>query len=187
LPPLNFNIGGISATDTGADLGPWANLYQSLIGGAEGVPMGNAQQARDAALANFRAQALPENQRAVNTAFTRLFSEGRLGSTGGANILGRLAEAQNQQDLGFQLAAGQEGRAEMGANLGALQGYLGGAGDILNFGGAAFTNALNRAGAASNAYSGVASNINQAVFGGQYDASPMASVLAALFPPRGSR
>jgi hypothetical protein len=75
----------------------------------------------------------------------------------------------------------------MGANLGALQTYLGGAGDILNFGGAAFTNALNRAGSAANAYSGVASNINQAVFGGQYDASPMASVLASLFPPRGGR
>lgn len=66
---------------------------------------------RDSTLANLRASAAPQQQRQVESQFQRLFNTGNLGSTAGANILGRLSEAQNQQDLGFQLAAGGEARA----------------------------------------------------------------------------
>jgi len=82
-------------------------LFQSRL--AEGFQTG--EQARDAALENFRAQALPSQQRAVNSTLTNLFGTGRLGTTGGSNVVGRLAEAQNQQDLQFQQAAQAEGRA----------------------------------------------------------------------------
>jgi len=84
-----------------------------------GIANSSPQAATDAALANFRAQAMPENQRAANSALSRLFSTGRLGTTGGANQYGRLVEAQDRQDLQFQQAALNEGRAvqSQAANL----------------------------------------------------------------------
>lgn len=88
-------------------------LMAQLFGGAAGLAgdVGSSfNDVRDSTLANLRAQAQPENQRAVNSTLTNLFAQGRLGSSGGANIVGRLSEAQDQQDLGFQLAAGQEAR-----------------------------------------------------------------------------
>lgn len=88
-------------------------LMAQLFGGASGLAgdVGRSyNDVRDSTLGSLRASALPENQRAVDSTLSRLFAQGRLGSTGGANIIGRLAESQNQQDLGFQLAAGQEAR-----------------------------------------------------------------------------
>lgn len=105
---------------------------QNTAFGAAGRQLADAditgEQAREAALANFRDQARPGNERAVDRALTGLFSSGRLGTTGGANILGRLAEAQNQQDLGFQQASLQEGRAaqQQAAGLASQFGQLGG-------------------------------------------------------------
>jgi hypothetical protein len=81
------------------------------------------QQATDTALAALRARALPENERAVAGTLDRLFAGGQLGTTGGANILGRLAESQNQQDLGFQLAALEEGRRARESSLGLARGF----------------------------------------------------------------
>lgn len=52
----------------------------------------------------LRQQAQPQNQRAVNSTVQGLFNTGRLGSSGGADILGQLSNSQNQQDLGFQQA-----------------------------------------------------------------------------------
>lgn len=60
--------------------------------------------------ANLREQALPGQQRAVNSAMDRLFASGRLGTTGGAQAMEALANAQNQQDLQFQLAGLEAGR-----------------------------------------------------------------------------
>lgn len=95
-----------------------------LAGGAFG-DVGSAAGAADRQLQAFRAAAQPANQRAVNSTLQNLFNTGRLGTTGGANIIGSLAEAQNRQDLDFQLAAGQEGRAaqQIAFNLGS--GFLG--------------------------------------------------------------
>ena len=87
------------------------------------------QQATQNALSNFRAQALPEQQRAVAGTLSNLFSSGRLGTTGGANVIGRLAESQNLQDLQFQQAATAEGRAAQQNALGLASGFanIGGA------------------------------------------------------------
>lgn len=57
----------------------------------------------------LRQQAMPEEQRAVNSTMSNLFGTGRLGTTGGANVMGRLAEAQNQADLARQIAGQQFG------------------------------------------------------------------------------
>jgi len=91
-----------------------AGMMRQLFSGASGLAgqLGQSfDSTRDSALNTMRTQAMPEQQRAVDSTLSRLFAQGRLGSSGGANIMGRLSEAQNQQDLGFQLAAGNEARA----------------------------------------------------------------------------
>jgi len=97
------------------------NNAQQLLGGLDQT----GTEARDAALQNFRAQAQPQNERAVNSQLNSLFGSGRLGTTGGANVIGRLAESQNQQDLGFQQAAFGEGRAAQNQQLGLAQNQIG--------------------------------------------------------------
>jgi hypothetical protein len=59
----------------------------------------------------LRAAALPDNQRLVNSTMDRLFASGRLGTTGGANVAGALQESLDQQDLAFQQAGLDFGRA----------------------------------------------------------------------------
>lgn len=116
-----LNSGGLTPGMTGAYdnyLGqvPGAQSYNPDFAGQAGM-FGNASKGfmdqlgsfDPKALAsqytqNLRAGAQPENQRAVNSTVQGLFNGGRLGSTGGADILGRLGETQNQQDLGFQKA-----------------------------------------------------------------------------------
>ena len=51
-------------------------------------------------LSSLRAAARPGEDRAVNAKFQSLFNKGALGSTGGANQIGALAQAQEQADLG---------------------------------------------------------------------------------------
>ncbi len=94
--------------------GPFqGDLQSQLFSGAQGslADIGRAGQVEADTLANLRAQAQPQQERAVSSQLNNLFASGRLGTTGGANVIGRLAEAQNQQDLGFQQAARAEGRA----------------------------------------------------------------------------
>lgn len=79
-----------------------ANFAAQQGAGLLGQNFGDVQASE---LARMRAQAQPGNERAVDSALTGLFTSGRLGMTGGANMAGRLAEAQNQQDLGFQGAS----------------------------------------------------------------------------------
>ena len=142
LSSLDFS-GGIPDDVMGAfgalqsKMDPQAALMAKLFQGAGGLAdqLGTSYEgARDSTLANLRSAALPENQRAVDSTLSKLFSEGRLGSTGGANIIGRLAEAQNQQDLGFQLAAGQEGRAANQDVLGRFQTMFGAGSSLENEG-----------------------------------------------------
>lgn len=108
---LNPSLGSATGLLTGANIAGGASLAEFLNRSSQGS---SGDQARASTLANLRAQARPGQDRAVSSALTSLFNTGRLGSTGGANVIGRLAEAQNQQDLGFQLAAGAEGRAVTG-------------------------------------------------------------------------
>ena len=85
----------------------------------------NFDQLRQDQLGTLRQSALPEQQRAVNSTLQNLFNTGRLGTTGGANVIGRLAESQNQQDLGFQTASNQLAQNQFGLNQQAGQGLLG--------------------------------------------------------------
>lgn len=93
-------------------------------------------------LATMRAAAAPEMNRQFNKLQDRLFAQGRLGSTGGAENMRGLFEAQGQQDLGFQqeafnraatrsgllsnLGLGQTGQAAglQGQNLGQQQNLI---------------------------------------------------------------
>lgn len=98
------------------------HLFQSSLGTAMADPfdLGAGVTAR------LRAGAVPENQRLVNSTMDRLFSSGRLGTTGGANVAGRLQEALNQQDLGFEQAGLEFGRGLQSDATGRLMSAFGG-------------------------------------------------------------
>lgn len=112
--------GQLGGAQQGAQFGTNTALLQGA--GLLGQDFG---QLRADQLNTFRQQAQPENQRAVNSTLQNLFGTGRLGTTGGANVIGRLAEAQNQQDLGFQNAATQTAQNQFQLNQNAGQGLLG--------------------------------------------------------------
>lgn len=112
--------------------------------------IGGADAARLRTLSNLRSQALPGQERAVDRTLTNLFSRGRLGTTGGANVIGRLAEAQNQQDLGFQLAANQEGRNTQNNALGLAQGQANIGQSLLGQQDSLLNSAFNRFGQTTN-------------------------------------
>ncbi len=114
------------------------------------------QEATDAALANFRAQALQGNQRAVDSTMSNLFSSGRLGSTGGANQMQALADSQNAQDLQFQQAALQEGRDVQNNAAGLMGQFSGQGGNIASTGDSLLNNAFARFG--NNLQSAAGSN-----------------------------
>jgi hypothetical protein len=82
-------------------------------------------QTRQQELDLLRAQARPAEERAVNSKFQNLFSRGQLGTTGGAQILGQLAQAQEGADINRQLAATQTAQGLRSQNLAAGQGLLG--------------------------------------------------------------
>lgn len=91
----------------------------------------NPQDAASSYTNNLRAQALPQQQQAAQSLAQNLFNTGRLGSTGGANLYGQLTQAQNQQDLGFQLAGQQYGGQEQ-SRIAGLGQSLGQAGTGIN-------------------------------------------------------
>lgn len=91
----------LQAFDLAGLRGNVAGAANSALGIANQDPSQIAGQQLDI----LRQQAQPGEQRAVNSTLDRLFSQGRLGTTGGANIVGRLAESQNQADLGRQITA----------------------------------------------------------------------------------
>jgi hypothetical protein len=87
-------------------------------------------------LNTMRQAAEPEMNRQFNKLQDRLFAQGRLGSTGGAENMRGLFEAQNQADLGFQQNAfnraanqrdfmGQMGQSQIGLGSGLLGQNLG--------------------------------------------------------------
>jgi len=75
--------------------------------------------------AGLDAQALPQEQQAARSAVQGLFSSGRLGTTGGANMMGQLNQAQNQADLGRGLAAQSFAQQQQAQMLGLGQGFMG--------------------------------------------------------------
>lgn len=135
LPPEIMEAMGIMRG--GVNQPQQSGLASNLFTGAAGLVPEMSQgfgATRDAALSQMRSSAMPENQRAVDSTMSRLFAQGRLGSTGGANIMGRLAESQNQQDLGFQMAAGGEARASSTDVMARFREMLSGATGIDNEG-----------------------------------------------------
>lgn len=82
-------------------------------------------QLRGEELGLLRAQARPAEERAVNAKFQNLFSRGQLGTTGGANQIGALAQAQENADINRQLAATQTAQGVLSQNQATGQGLLG--------------------------------------------------------------
>lgn len=112
--------------DNGA-LAPLQQLFQSVSNQA----LGTAQQSTEAAvLQRLRDAAMPQENIQANSVANRLFNTGRLGTTGGANILGQLSQAQQQADLQRQLAAGQESRTAQTSALQQALSALGGSQNI---------------------------------------------------------
>ena len=108
----SFNNGTLSM-DSGV-LAPLQQLFQSVSQQA----LGTSQQSTEAAvLQRLRAAAMPQENIQANSVANRLFNTGRLGTTGGANIMGQLSQAQQQADLQRQLAAGQESRTAQSSAL----------------------------------------------------------------------
>jgi hypothetical protein len=91
------------------------NAGQNLLNGQGQDYTGNLQnnlnpgQAATDYTNLLRQQALPGEQQATASALTGLFNKGRLGTTGGANQMGALQQAQQQADLGRQVAGQQFG------------------------------------------------------------------------------
>ena len=73
---------------------------------------GNLNNTINDRLSLLREQARPAQNRATMSALNRLQATGNVGSTAGAEQLRGLSEAQAQEDLGFQLAAGDFGLRE---------------------------------------------------------------------------
>ena len=73
---------------------------------------GDQSALRQQQLDIMRQAAAPQQNRQIQDLENRLFSRGMLGSTGGAEQFRTVLEEQNQQDLGFQLAASGEALAQ---------------------------------------------------------------------------
>lgn len=121
----SFNNGALTL-DSGS-MAPLQQLFQSVSQQA----LGTAQQSTEAAvLERLRAAAMPQENIQANSVANRLFNTGRLGTTGGANVMGQLSQAQQQADLQRQLAAGQESRTAQTSALQQALRALGGSQDI---------------------------------------------------------
>jgi len=121
----SFNNGALTL-DSGS-MAPLQQLFQSVSQQA----LGTAQQSTEAAvLQRLRDAAMPQENIQANSVANRLFNTGRLGTTGGANILGQLSQAQQQADLQRQLAAGQESRTAQTSALQQALSALGGSQNI---------------------------------------------------------
>jgi hypothetical protein len=68
----------------------------------------------------LRQQAMPGEQQATQSALSGLFASGRLGTTGGAQQMGQLQQAQQQADIQRQIAGQQYG---LQSQIQAQQGY----------------------------------------------------------------
>lgn len=96
-------------TDAVNNFSNFANQQQNFLGGMGQQALQNTDFSSLAAdqLSRMRAQARPQEDRAVNSKFQNLFNRGQLGTTGGAQQLGELALAQEQADISRSLNADQ--------------------------------------------------------------------------------
>ena len=86
---------------------------------------GNFDQLAQQQKASMDALALPQEQQASRSALQGLFNSGRLGTTGGANQMGQLAQAQQMADVGRGLTASQFAQQQQQGMLNQAQGFLG--------------------------------------------------------------
>jgi len=84
--------------------GTLAGAGGELLRGAAGDAPSFNQLASER-LASLRQAARPQEERTTQAALERLFSQGRLGTTGGQRALGELAQAQEQADIARTIAA----------------------------------------------------------------------------------
>jgi hypothetical protein len=154
-----------------------AQMQNQLGGNLLNQSIGDFSAQQQQQLDILRQQALPGQQRATNSALDRLFSSGQLGSTGGAQQVEALANAQNQQDLGFQNAAfgqatalrGQDiqsmlGQQQIGSGLVGQAGQsLASASNTLGQGANIFGQSGNALSGAGAAFQGVGAQQNAAV------------------------
>jgi hypothetical protein len=93
----------------------------------------------------LRQQAQPQEQQATNSLANRLFASGRLGTTGGAGMMGSMQQANQQADIGRQVAGQQFGLQQqlmqqqgydqaLNAEQGRQLGHLGMAGQLSGMG-----------------------------------------------------
>jgi hypothetical protein len=103
-----FGQGGLLAGLAG--MGQVGNAFQQgqgFLGQAQGLlgQAGNVQGLVDDRLSALRSQAAPQEERQFNSLQNRLFSQGRLGSTGGSRDIEAFARGLGEADLGRQMAA----------------------------------------------------------------------------------
>lgn len=112
------------------------NQFQTQMGQANNIANQDLQGLMGQRLQLLRDQAAPQEQQQFNTLQDRLFSQGRLGTSGGANQMGAFARGLGQADLNRQLEAQQLGIQAQNQNLAQ-------AGLLSELAGTGFMNALN--------------------------------------------
>jgi hypothetical protein len=110
--------------------------YMSQMGQANGIANQDLQGLMDSRLSLLREQAAPREQEQMQSLQNTLFSQGRLGSTGGGMMMEKFARGLGEADLSRQLQAQQLGIQAQNQNL-AQAGLLG------ELAGTGFANALN--------------------------------------------
>lgn len=116
---------GIKLTP-GQPMGPWAGASPELIGAFNQLnDQGAIQQEANGRLDLLRQLAAPEEARATQNLQQQLFSQGRLGGTGGAVQQEALARAQGQADLERTLASQDWARNNALQRFNAATGVIG--------------------------------------------------------------
>ena len=122
--PDQFGAGNQQVNgQVGLEGNPFAEAAQSRLSGAT-RDFGALAAER---LRTLRGAARPQEQRAVNSTVDRLCAGGRLGTTGGANVLEALANSENQADLGRQIAAQDFASTQQARDTSAVGSLLSGA------------------------------------------------------------
>lgn len=104
------------------------DAFQSQMGDARNIASQDVNGLINNRLSLLRQQAAPQEEQAYNSLQQKLFGQGRLGSTGGANQMQAFARGLGEADLSRQLAAQGLGLQAQGMNLnqaGMLSGLAG--------------------------------------------------------------
>lgn len=155
---------------------------QGMLAAGGALTGGDVDSASGNALRILRAQAQPDEERAVNSRVQDLFNRGILSSTSGARALGELGLRQEQADIQRQIEAKRIGLNQFQAEQQAGQGLLG-LGANTAFRGADTNQALAGmlGGLQLQGLSGQSGAIQNALAAGQYGAAaPQARGLQRL-------